>query len=164
MTSRADVYAAIDSERDYQEMRVKRDQGAGFHSTEEFLLYMDYYMTETKKIASTTWGPKAKDAILEFVRKVTALGVACMEQHGAPQRAKFERESQYQTIRLSNTEVAAESNAVKMIVALEALRALPEGFLGAHRQETRHGSVHMIDNRDDMIAHLEFHVNRLGRE
>ena len=95
MTSRADVYAALDSERDYQEMRVKRDQGAGFHSTEEFLLYMDYYLTETKKIATTTWGPEAKPAILEFIRKVTALGVACMEQHGAPQRKGFEREVRY---------------------------------------------------------------------
>ena len=91
MTSRADVYRAIDSERDYQEMRVRRDQGNPFHSTEEFLLYMEDYLVEARKVASRTWGPEAKPAILEVIRKVTALGVACMEHHGAPQRAGFER-------------------------------------------------------------------------
>jgi hypothetical protein len=95
MTSRADVYAAINSERDYQEMRVKRDQGNPFHSLEEFILFMDFYLTETKRVASTTWGPEAKPATLEFVRKVVALGVAAMEHHGAPQRKGFERPRAY---------------------------------------------------------------------
>lgn len=90
MTSRADVYRAIDSERAYQEMRVRRDQGNPFHSLEEFILFMDYYLAETKRVASTTWGPEAKPATLDFVRKVVALGVAAMEHHGAPQRAGFE--------------------------------------------------------------------------
>lgn len=91
MTNRNDVYAAIDSERDYQEMRKQRDQGQQFHSVEEFILYMEYYLQETRKIASTVWGPEAKPATLEFLRKVVALGVACMEVHGAPQRKDFER-------------------------------------------------------------------------
>jgi hypothetical protein len=163
MTSRADVYAAIDSERDYQDMRVKRDQGAGFHSTEEFLLYMDDYLTEAKHVASRTWGPDAKFAILEVVRKVVALGVVMMEQHGAPQRAKFERDPEYKIIHLANMNVAAESYAVKLIVALDALRGLPEKSLGQARNETRHG-IAMSDVREDIIATLEYHVNRLGKE
>lgn len=86
MNSRRDVYAAIDSERDYQDMRKTRDQGQEFHSTEEFLLYMEHYMHLARETASTTWGPTAKAKTLEIIRKVTALGVACMEVNGAPQR------------------------------------------------------------------------------
>ena len=86
MVSRSEVYVAIDSEREYQESRVQKDSGHPDHSVEEFVLYMEYYLQETRRIASTTWGPSAKPATLEFVRKVTALGVACMEKHGAPHR------------------------------------------------------------------------------
>lgn len=92
MTSRNDVYAALDSERDYQDMRKSRDQGQEFHSVEEFLLYMEDYLHEARNVASRTWGPEAKPKTLEVLRKVTALGVACMEIHGAPQRAGFERD------------------------------------------------------------------------
>lgn len=90
MHTRNEVYAAIDSERDYQEMRIVRDGstavGAHHHTPEEFLLYMEDYLNEAKHIASRTWGPAAKPAIMEVVRKVVALGVACMELNGAPHR------------------------------------------------------------------------------
>ena len=89
MTTRADVYAAIDSERAYQDMRKARDQGQEFHSLEEFVLYRKFYLDETIRVASTTWGPDAQPKTLDFVRKVAALGVAAMEQHGAPQRDGF---------------------------------------------------------------------------
>lgn len=89
MARRSEVYAALDSERAYQDMRQKRDQGQPFHSLEEFILYMDVYLADAKKIAATTWGPDALPKTLDFVRKVTALGVAAMEQHGAPQREGF---------------------------------------------------------------------------
>jgi hypothetical protein len=92
-TSRADVYGAIDSERDYQDMRIERDgstsAGEHYHTPEEYLLYMEHYMLEARRIASTTWGPAAKPAILDVLRKVTALGVACMEDNGAPRRGGF---------------------------------------------------------------------------
>lgn len=91
MASRTEVYAALESERAYQNMRQVRDQGQPFHTLEDFLLFMDVYLEDAKRIAATTWGPDAKPKTLEFVRKVTALGVAAMEQHGAPQRTGFER-------------------------------------------------------------------------
>jgi hypothetical protein len=86
MATRAEVYAALDSERDYQDMRKVRDSGQEFHSVEEFLLYMKVYLDETIAISAHTWGPDAVPKTLEHLRKVTALGVACMEQHGAPHR------------------------------------------------------------------------------
>jgi hypothetical protein len=92
---RAEVYAAIDSERDYQDMRKHRDSGAETHSPEEFLLYMQDYLTEAVHAAARLWGPEAKPKIMEIVRKVTALGVACMEQHGAPKRPGHNPENTY---------------------------------------------------------------------
>lgn len=89
MTTRSEVYAAIDSERDYQEMRVKRDSGAGFHTPEEFLLYIEHYVHLAREIASTTWGPEAKPKTMDAIRKVAALCVVAGEQHGMPRRDGF---------------------------------------------------------------------------
>lgn len=90
MTERSEVYAAIDSERDYQEMRIVRDGSTASpespHTPEEYLLYMEHYMGLARATASTVWGPACKPAILDAMRKVIALGVACMEAHGAPHR------------------------------------------------------------------------------
>lgn len=96
--TRAAVYAAIDSERAYQEMRIARDGTTGTtgnaehaHEHESYILYMDDYMRELKHVTSHTWGPGAIPASMNVLRKVVALGVACMEAHGAPQRAGFEQ-------------------------------------------------------------------------
>lgn len=86
MVSRSEVYKVLDGERDYQDMRKVRDQGQEFHTIEEFLLYMKVYLDETISISAHTWGPEAKPKTLDFVRKVTALGVACMEQNGVVYR------------------------------------------------------------------------------
>lgn len=100
MPTRDLVYRAIDSERIYQDARWGRvdkivpgappitgsstlGEGVGNRSLDEFVLYMSGYMADLVKIASHTNDPREK---LAFVRKVTALGVACMEQHGAPFR------------------------------------------------------------------------------
>jgi hypothetical protein len=99
--TRAQVYAAIDSERDYQDMRAQRDGSTSWvndeerghmeHSHEEWLIYMDSYLREAKEKAARVWGKNAQAEVMEVVRKVTALGVAAMEACGAPQRAGFER-------------------------------------------------------------------------
>jgi hypothetical protein len=86
---RQSAYEAVDSERAYQNMRKSRDNGAPSHSVDEFILYMDVYLDEAKRIAATSWGPDAKNKVLDFIRKVTALGVACMEENGAPRREGF---------------------------------------------------------------------------
>jgi hypothetical protein len=87
MTEREEVYRAIDSEREYQKKRWGSqhgiDSGTNGHSVDEFSLYMLSYSQELATLAATTRGDALK---LDFVRKVTALGVACMEQHGAPIR------------------------------------------------------------------------------
>lgn len=90
MVSREQVFYALNTERAYQESRIDKDSGSREHTVEDFILFMEHYLFEARRVASTTWGPPAKPATLEFVRKVTALGVACMEKHGAPLRAGFE--------------------------------------------------------------------------
>lgn len=95
MATRNQVYKAIDSERNYQRYRAEEVSGAGtgehLHSVEEFVLYMDDYMRELKTQLSRTWTPDGQvPEALSTLRKITAMGVACMEQHGAPQREGFE--------------------------------------------------------------------------
>lgn len=95
MTDRADVFAAIDSERAYQNQRwgvEPTDAGHNPHSVCEWLTYIRHYADEGLKIAvmsSRRDDPEDRRA-LEFARKVAALGVVCMEQHGAPARPGFE--------------------------------------------------------------------------
>ncbi len=92
MPSRTEVYSAIDSERDYQQWLCEKASTPHGevrpHSTEEFVLYMDDYLTELKHQLSRTWTPDRKPTVemLDTLRKVVTLGVACMEQHGAPLR------------------------------------------------------------------------------
>lgn len=82
MTSRTEVYAAIDSERAYQIDRFNDKP----HELDSFLVYMQHYLTIA--IGHVTNGNPSG---LDDVRKIIALGVACMEQHGAPYRAGYNR-------------------------------------------------------------------------
>ena len=89
MPDRQQVYSAIDTERAYQDKLIVQTYGdlnAHNHSLEEFIMYMEVLLADAKKILSTVWGPKAQEQALPIVRKVTALGVAAMEEHGAPRR------------------------------------------------------------------------------
>lgn len=91
-TPRAEVYAALDSERDYQEMRIVRDgttANDGGHTPEEYLLYIEHYIHLAREVASTTWGPACKPAVMEVLRKVGALCVAAGEANGMPKRGGF---------------------------------------------------------------------------
>jgi len=79
------VAEVVEGERVYQLLRwnPKTTPSNGTHSVSEFLLYMQDYLTEAIHQASRCPG---EDRALETVRKVTALGMACMEQNGAPLR------------------------------------------------------------------------------
>jgi len=86
--NRSEVYEAIDGEREYQERRWNPDTTStgGAHSVTEFLVYMQDYVNEALHHVSRNADPEASLVALNVVRKVAALGVACMEQHGAPRR------------------------------------------------------------------------------
>lgn len=82
-TPRADVYAAIDGERKYQDERWVNDVNTHRHSPEEWLMYMEDYIAEAKHILSRDAWPKCNRDAMHIMRKVTAMGVAAMEQNGA---------------------------------------------------------------------------------
>lgn len=82
--TRAEVYDAIDSEREYQERRW----GGHRHEAESYCLFMEDYLQQARHQASRTDFTIDSElrAYLDTIRKVVTLGVACMEEHGAPQR------------------------------------------------------------------------------
>ncbi len=93
MPTREQVYQVVDTERAYQ---AKWDgaESKGIHETGAFILFMEQYLSEARKLESTREDGNNGDRFegegsLDFVRKVTALGVACMEQNGAPHREGY---------------------------------------------------------------------------
>jgi hypothetical protein len=84
MATREEVYAAVDSERAYQQ----EVWGDRFRQPEVWCLVMEDYIAEARAQAARTdfHNPLALAEYLATVRKVTALGVACMEAHGALKR------------------------------------------------------------------------------
>lgn len=86
MSTREEVYKAVDSERDYQDLKW----GIPHERTPtEFLVYIQDYLTQAFNQATREPDEKklrVSKNTLDTIRKVTALGVACLEQHGAPLR------------------------------------------------------------------------------
>lgn len=84
--SRREVFDVIDAERVYQERGLgnsltdQPDKGVG-----EWVLLME----EAVSLARAEFykpHPPGRDGALHMIRKVAALAVRCMEQHGAPPR------------------------------------------------------------------------------
>lgn len=87
MTGRNEVYAAIDSERAYQESKW----GGHRHEAESWCLFIEHYAHLARTKASTTDFTEVPNLIayLDDLRKIATLAVAAMEQHGAPRREGF---------------------------------------------------------------------------
>lgn len=86
---RDQVYERINQERDYQEAcRAAcgwEPVGPETKPPESFLLYMRQYLDQAEK--ACLWSAsKSRQDVLAAIRKVTALGVACLELHGCPLR------------------------------------------------------------------------------
>lgn len=88
MTDRKEIYSVIDGERDYQDKKwgstfSSNEPGDGSRTLDEFALYISGYSDKLKSYCAE-FGDKEEK--LNIVRKVAALCVACMEQHGAIKR------------------------------------------------------------------------------
>ena len=91
--TRQEVYEAIDSERDYQDslwgdtLSGNRIPSGGYlpgdRSLDEFTLYIEGYAKDLAHAGSHFVANEAKKNI---IRKIAALAVSAMEQHGAPHR------------------------------------------------------------------------------
>ena len=92
--NREHVYAAIDSERDYQD-HLKKDRTSNptdgtrsiDHTVGDFVTMMQHYQTQLVK--AWTANPGDQEA-LNVIRKIGGIAVNCMEQHGAPHRVSRE--------------------------------------------------------------------------
>jgi len=86
---REDVYKLIDGERAYQNKRWTADvmpSGTHIHTPEEWIVYMEDYLAEAKHILSRNEAPDCYPQAMGIIRKVTAMGVAAMEQVETPPR------------------------------------------------------------------------------
>lgn len=80
--ARGKAYEAIDSERDFQEQQ-ELALGWAEHQLGAYLTLLQVYVTK----AQAAWcGESGHQQGLAGVRKVAAIAVACMENHGAPVR------------------------------------------------------------------------------
>lgn len=86
MATRARVYDVLDGERDYQDAQMgnaKRHADMPPMTPGEHLLCMIHLMN----VAVAEWyKPDGGVNCLEHVRKMTAMGIQCMERYGAPPR------------------------------------------------------------------------------
>lgn len=78
--TRTEVYEIIDKERDYQDS-LDSDRTVGVpHQVGSYLTMLRSYMTK----ADQNWTDRAGDtAALHEIRKIAAIAVRCMEEHGA---------------------------------------------------------------------------------
>ena len=80
------VYSVIDGEREYQiaqKRNSKRHEGQPPMTPDEYILCMERCLARAREV---WYHPNGGVDCLRYVRKITALGVACMERHGAPLR------------------------------------------------------------------------------
>ena len=78
--TRQEVYAAIDSERDYQESLVRND--VTDQRPLEQLALIEHVIAKIK----ADWYNNPGFADMNYFRKIAGIAVRCMEQHGAPKR------------------------------------------------------------------------------
>jgi hypothetical protein len=84
--TRAEVYAAIDSETAYSDAKWKEADAGRSHEISSWLTYMRHQLNEAERIAATTY---PETGALDPIRKLLNLGVKCLEEHGAPGRDGF---------------------------------------------------------------------------
>ena len=80
------VLSAINSERHYQNAKYPGHK----HTKGEWLLIMEKCLEDAKK----AWNcGHAASGVMDEIRQIAAVGVAAMEQHGAPVRLLFHKTS-----------------------------------------------------------------------
>lgn len=80
---REHVYAIIDTERDYQDSLGPDRTDKSQKSVGDYLVLLHHYSEQG--IAAWAQNPGNREALRE-IRKVAAIAVRCMEEHGAEPR------------------------------------------------------------------------------
>lgn len=80
MPSRAEVYAAIDSEREYQNTLARND--VKNQTVMEQMSLIRHILTQL----DAAWYNEPGYPSMDYVRKIAGVAVRCLEEHGAPLR------------------------------------------------------------------------------
>ena len=91
-STQEEVFKGLQSERRYQTCRWGRRQNVGeadffvedWHSVGDYLVFIRQHLRDAEEALTTT---PSDLAALDEIRKLTALGIACLEQHGCPIRS-----------------------------------------------------------------------------
>ena len=86
--NRQEVYQLIDGERDYQDSRWNESTttSKNKHTLEEWLVYIEDYVNEAKHILSRNARQDADPIVRGIMRKIAAMAVCALEEHGASPR------------------------------------------------------------------------------
>jgi hypothetical protein len=87
-SSRSEVFDAINGERNYQDHKWNEDttESGGRHTLTEWIMFIEDYVDEAKRVYSREPDPDASIFVQHTLRKIAALAVAAMEEHGAQTR------------------------------------------------------------------------------
>ncbi len=87
MINRSEVYAAIDGERDYQDIHTLHDMDVPVDqfTTGDYITMMRAYVDQLASAWAFEPGV-APEGVLQNMRKIAAIAVQCMEVHGVVPR------------------------------------------------------------------------------
>lgn len=126
---RALVFDVLSDEREYQIKKWGETSAGDLHTPTEFLVYMQDYLTQAFNQVTRDSGVPVSESgnVLATIRKITAMGVACMEQWGAPNRYPL-RLPAYPQLALpaAPPEVVAEDAAIAGIYEPASFAPTPE--------------------------------------
>ena len=77
----SEVCDVVEGERAYQELRWGPFESHGKHEVASFVTFLSYHLEQATMCAAT-----GERDVLDQVRKIAGLAIACLEQHGAPAR------------------------------------------------------------------------------
>lgn len=153
---RAEAFAAINSERAYQDDKFSGKSHSAIDRTlDEFILYIKQYADEAG--ALTTHENPAE--ALHFVRKVAALCVGCMETHGAPLRVGFERAAQNDKIQAT---IRPELQTLLLAVYANLPLSGDDGELYARAQTLQAGGLVSSVSKNMATGKLDIRLTTQG--
>lgn len=79
------VYSLIDGERDYQDELNSDGRGRVLTAGEELCL-IQVYVDKARQVFTETFGDHEEQPTMDVMRKIAALCVRTIENHGAPAR------------------------------------------------------------------------------
>lgn len=143
LLSLARVFAIVTGERNYQDSKgvsVYGPDGPASHTVGDYLVYMQDYLDEAKHTSSRVWGSECVPKTMDALRKVIALGVACAQEHGMPQRIGFEID----TAEADGSSIVSVEEAVihysayyRLSMAVKLMESLPPDWGGFDHSESR---------------------------